>query len=404
MSHLYPLLLTPIYKEMLWGGNRLNKIFNRNSPYEKTGESWDVSCRPNEMCIIENGIAAGTTFEEYIAQDKTGVLGTRPAKEKRFPLLVKLIDANDVLSVQVHPDDNYARRDRGTVLLSMQDRNKPFSDEDRRTVPLSRDADTGKTEMWYILTPPTDGHLIIGLKPGVTQADLRTAFEKGKVEDCLYRLPVAAGDIVNIPAGLVHALTPGAMVAEVQQNSDITYRLYDYNRKGLDGNLRQLHVEDALAVADFQSKIPKATVPGLSIKNGGCIQTYAIANQYFAVIKYELAGSLEETSDPAAFCIFTCMEGEAEILSPMPICTDCPSETVQNPTNKMASHGNLSTYVPAGRSVFIPAGLGNFTLRAKHRNCVLLKSFVPDIEKDFITPLKNRGYTDKEIATYTATV
>jgi len=336
---------------MLWGGNRLNTMYHRNSPYDKTGESWDISCRPDEMGIIENGPAAGLSLADYIARDRTGVLGTRLAKEERFPLLVKLIDANDNLSVQVHPDDSYA----------------------------SGSADTGKTEMWYILTPPTDGHLIIGLKPGITQNALRTAYENGTVEDCLNRLPVAAGDIVNIPARLVHALTPGVMVAEVQQNSDITYRLFDYGRVGLDGKPRQLHVEDALAVADFEGKLSKATIPGLSIKKGDCTQTYAIANKYFAVIKYELTGCLEETSDPAAFCIYTCVEGEVEFLVP----TAChPQEIVK---------------LPAGRSVFIPAGLGRYVLCPKHERCVLIKSFVPDIEKDFMAPLREYGYADSEI-------
>jgi len=355
---------------MLWGGNRLNTIYNRASPYEKTGESWDISCRLGEMGIIENGPLAGQTLADYITQDKTGVLGTRLAHQEQFPLLVKLIDANDTLAVQVHPDDSQAREAAEKSQVSM--------------VAQWQATDTGKTEMWYILAPPTDGNLIIGLKPGITPCALRAAYENGAVEDCLNHLPVKTGDIINIPAGLVHALTKGVMVAEVQQNSDITYRLYDYNRIGLDGKPRDLHIEEALAVSDFKSKIPKTITPGLVIKKGDCSLTYAIANPYFAIIKYDLQGSLIENSNPEAFCIFTCVEGEAEILH----CTS--DESVS------------ATQLPTGRSIFMPAGLRYYTLHPKHGHCVLLKSFVPDIENDFIAPLLTNGYTNEEIAAFTA--
>ncbi|MCL2360223.1 MAG: class I mannose-6-phosphate isomerase [Defluviitaleaceae bacterium] len=326
MVNHYPLLFTPIHKKMIWGS-----------------ESWDISCRPNEMGIIKNGPNLGMTFENYIDKDRIGTLGTRIAAKEGFPLLVKIIDARDTLSVQVHPGDDY----------------------------VAGASDTGKTEMWYILSPPTDGQLVIGLKPGITPFALRRAFETDAVEECLNRLTVKTGDIVNIPAGLVHALTPGAIVAEVQQNSDITYRLYDYNRRSPDGNPRQLHVEDAIAVTDFDSKIPKTTTPGLTIKKGDCNMVYTIANLYFGIIKYELSGKLEEASDPTAFSIFTCVKGEAEIMG----------ITIQ-----------------AGCSVFIPAGLGTFNLRSKPgETCILIKSFVPDIERDFIQHLTAYGYTNEEI-------
>jgi len=345
MVKLYPLLLTPIYKEMLWGGDRLKTMYGRDLPSNKTGESWDISCRPGEMGIIKNGPAAGATLEDYINQDRAGVLGTRLAGYTRFPLLIKLIDANDSLSVQVHPDDSYASATNGQ--------------------------DTGKTEMWYILTPPTDGKLIMGLKPGVTADILRQAYMDGTIEDCLSHLPVAAGDIVNIPAGLIHALTPGVMVAEVQQNSDITYRLYDYNRVGPDGKPRELHMEDAIAVTDFEGKIPVATIPGLEVKKEDCTLVYVIANPYFAVIKYCLKGELREASNPEAFCIFTCVDGTAEIVA-----------------------DGMTVTLAVGSSVFVPAGMGEYVLRG---HCTLVKSFVPDVGGDFIAPLQAAGYGLAEI-------
>lgn len=327
---LYPIIFKPIYKEMIWGGARLAQIFDRQLPSDKVGESWDISCRPQEMGVIENGPLAGISFDTYIDTDRQKILGTRLEHCDRFPLLVKIIDANDVLSIQVHPDDDYAV--------------------------LKGGLDCGKNEMWYVLAPPDDGHLIIGLKSDVTRETLANAFANGTVEACMEYLPVEAGDIINIPAGLVHALTPGAMVAEVQQNSDITYRLYDYNRLGLDGKPRPLHIEDALAVTDFDNKLSKSVVIGQSVRKGRNELIYAINNQYFAIINYVLVSSLAEESDPGAFSIFTCVEG-------------CASITVDD----------FVTEIPAGRSAFIPAGMGSYSIApAKNgKRVVLLKSFVP---------------------------
>lgn len=347
----YPIKFKPIYKEMIWGGTRLATMFGRQLPSDKVGETWDISCRPGEMGIIENGPHAGLTFEDYIAQDKTGVLGIHLSTCERFPLLVKIIDANDALSIQVHPGDDYAQQQDLT--------------------------DTGKNEMWYILNPPDDGYLIIGLKPGVTREKLADAYNNGTVEDCLDRLYVKTGDIVNIPSGLVHALTPGVIVAEVQQNSDVTYRLYDYNRIGLDGKPRTLHVEDALAVSDFEEKIPKSVVNvtgkisvGINslpteisahnkceCKNGENKLVNAITNSYFAITKYALFNSITEESDPAVFYIFTCVEGCVTITA-----------------------NAIDVEVNTGQSVFIPAKTGVYTITPMKDNpAVLLRSSVPNL-------------------------
>jgi len=194
---MYPLKCTPIVKTMIWGE-----------------ESWQVSCRADAMSVIENGKLAGKTLADA---------GFSPEK---FPLLVKIIHARDALSVQVHPGDEYVQA-RGNT------------------------GNTGKSELWYILEPPTDGEIILGLKEGTTRKQFEAAIANGTVESCLNRKKVARGDTIRIPAGLVHALTPGTVVAEIQQNSDITYRLYDFGRVDADGNPRKLHIEDALAVINF---------------------------------------------------------------------------------------------------------------------------------------------------------
>jgi len=283
-------------------------------------ESWDISCRPQEMGIIANGPYTGQTFEDYIGLDREKILGTRLKDVARFPLLVKIIDARDALSIQVHPCDAYAQQ--------------------------SGSADSGKSEMWYILQPPTDGHLIIGLKPGITREGLEAAYKNETVEDCLNRLPVKSGDMINIPAGLVHAITPGVVLAEVQQNSDITYRLYDYNRQGPDGKARPLHVEQALDVADFEGKIPKTIVAGNQIKS-----------PHFTVTKYELDKPMEETTDAEAFCIFTCVKGVAKFQS-----------------GKSGKSGESGEVLNAGDSVFLPAAMGRFVLSPCGGSAILLKS------------------------------
>lgn len=273
---MYPLIFRPIIKEMIWGN-----------------ESWDVTCRPQEMSVVENGELAGRTLASLFDFDE------------RFPLLVKIITARENLSVQVHPDDAYARA-KGA-------------------------ADSGKSELWYILTPPDDGYLIIGLRPGVTRDILARAYETGAVEDCLARLKVSRGDIVKIPAGLVHALTPGTVVAEIQQNSDITYRLYDFGRLGADGKPRELHVADALDAIDYTN------VRGKEIEH---FTTEAI--EISAPVQFYPRGE---------FSIFTCVEGE--------IIFETATHTVP---------------LPSPRSVLVSASAGICTIRPAKKTARVLKS------------------------------
>ena len=289
---LYPVIFHPIIKTMIWGH-----------------ESWDVSCRPQEMGVVMNGVYAGMDFAAYLALGRDKTMGMRLADVMPFPLLVKIIDARDTLSVQVHPDDAYAA--------------------------AQNSHDPGKNEMWYILQPPTDGYLIIGLKKEVTRDILRRAFETNGIEACLNRLAVKAGDIVNIPAGLVHALTPGAIVAEIQQNSDTTYRMYDYNRVGTDGQPRELHIAHAQSVTDCDRLIPVET-------------TDAVHNAYFSVEKITLDAPYDVKSDGGAFSIIMCVQGTVAIR-----------------------HGDGETRLATRASAFIPAGLQHFTFVPESSACIL---------------------------------
>jgi len=353
---LYPLLFTPIYKEMIWGGKKLSDHYGRRLPSEHIGESWDISYREMEMGLVANGEFAGMPFSSV-----TGPLGAvsrfqwlgRKIVETEFPLLVKIIDANENLSVQVHPNDDQAQAINGEKY--------------------------GKNEMWYVLDAPEGAHLILGLKNGVTKELFSEAVKKNDgqtIELLLNKQPVKRGDVLLIPAGLIHAITKGVMVAEIQQNSNLTYRIYDYGRNGPDGKPRDLQKEQALKVIDFENRHVKTAIPGIMVK--GTPFTYYIANPYFCVIGYELDNIVyTEESDPEKFFIFTCVEG-----------------------NCMIKAKNSFTPLTESNSALIPALLGEYVIEATH--CKLLKSFVPDIDRDFYQPLLKAGYTKKDIYIRTA--
>lgn len=325
MIELYPMTFQPIYKEMVWGGTKMRRL-GRSIPYPNTGESWDVSCREKEKSIISNGSLEGRTLCQAIEADREGMLGIGLKDTPDFPLLVKIIDANDFLSVQVHPDDSYAKAAE----------NYPY----------------GKNEMWYILDAPPESYLIIGLKDGTAKPDFEEAIKNGTVEECLNKLYVKPGDIVDIPAGLIHAIGKGILLAEIQQNSDITYRVYDYNRRGLDGKPRALHVDKSLDVIDFTDSLSKLPVNTsiISQTQGGTTEA-CISNDYFTIQLYTLKGSIKEESDRERFHIFTCVEnnGGCRIITP-----------------------TYKAEIDLGASVFIPAGMGSYEIQG---DCKLLKSF-----------------------------
>jgi mannose-6-phosphate isomerase len=369
---MYPLMFLPIYKEMVWGGNKMER-FGRTLPSDHTGESWDISMRPNDMSVVSDGLHAGQTFYDTVNTEggRTSWLGSNFAFDY-FPLLYKTIDAGDNLSVQVHPDDEQAARLESNESEANIDGHAEKAVDSpgvgkRNLVSRSQFAcgqfACGKSEMWYILDAPQNGRLIIGLKPGSDKSDFAEAILQNRVEDFLNYVPVKRGDIVNIPAGTLHAVTKGVMVAEIQQNSDITYRIYDYGRLGLDGMPRQLHVEKSLKVL---STDPVLNTPTPGITTGQ--RTYYIANDHFCCIGYDIKPGYDiaENSDPLKFYVFTCVDGHV---------------TVEN--------AGAAVELRATMSVFIPAALGEYRLSGAG---YLLKSFVPDIASDFIIPLQKSGH------------
>lgn len=218
---LYPMKLSYEAKYRIWGGDLLKKTYGKVAPaIDRLGETWELTVRADGMSRVENGVYADMPLCDVLAV--LGNAAVSPTYDgKTFPLLIKLIDARDKLSVQVHPDDAYAARVEG---------------------------DVGKTEMWYVLAADEGACLVSGLREGIDSAAFAAAVRDGHTEEVLDAHPVKPGDVCFIPSGLVHAIGAGIVVAEIQQNSDLTYRVFDYNRRQSDGSLRELHVERALDV------------------------------------------------------------------------------------------------------------------------------------------------------------
>ena len=216
----YPLKISYITKSAIWGGTKLKTDWGKVSDLDCVAESWELSVREKEMATILNGEYSEMTLGEYIK-----VCGNDSVSDVydggRFPLLIKYIDACDKLSVQVHPDDVYA----GEV-----------------------ENDSGKTEMWYIVDAAEGAEIIYGIKESVSESDFEKAVRQGNIDSVLEHHPVKAGETYFIPSGMLHAIGAGIVIAEIQQNSDLTYRVYDYERRQKDGSLRELHVDKSIDV------------------------------------------------------------------------------------------------------------------------------------------------------------
>ena len=232
---LYPLTFHPRFKERVWGARRLETLYQKPLPPGKViGESWEISDRPGDASVIANGPLAGKDLRWLMEHHAAALLGTARPQGKLFPLLIKILDAQDKLSLQVHPP----------AALAPQLGGEP------------------KTEMWYFAQTETGADVYAGLKRGVTRAEFERKIATGEVGECFHRLAVKPGDALFLPSGRVHAIGAGNVIFEIQQNSDTTYRVFDWNRVGLDGQPRELHVADALAsidFADFEPALAAAT-------------------------------------------------------------------------------------------------------------------------------------------------
>ena len=307
----YPFKLKPVLKEKPWGGTRLKTEFDKSdaaNPDKKIGESWELAVYEKDVNIIENGVYAGRTLEDIFALDKS-IISAYYSGDK-FPLLIKFIDAEKDLSVQVHPDDDYAAKKAGAF---------------------------GKTEMWYIIDCVPGSKLVYGLNADYTREQLQNLIDSGRFEDCLNYITVNPGEVYFIPAGLVHAIGAGILIAEIQQNSDTTYRFYDYNRPGDDDKPRELHINQALDVciktkAEYiNPKTKDENIPFVEILSQ-C--------EYFQVSLFSLANLKNFNINCAGyFCSVICICGNGEIIC-----------------------GREKYSIQKGDSYFMPAGTDKFKI------------------------------------------
>ncbi len=307
---LKPIKLIPECKEIIWGGNRLKNEYNKKSDKSNIAESWELTCRDDGMNVILGGEFDSLTLAQYI--EKNGFNVVTSEKLDRFPLLIKFIDAEDNLSVQVHPDDTYGLKTANSL---------------------------GKTEMWYVIDAKPGAKLVYGLKQNCTVDEFRSAIKDNKVEEKLNYVNVKKGDVFFIPSGLVHAIGSGILLAEIQQNSNITYRVYDYNRVGADGKQRQLHVEDALNVIVNRSdeEIEKIRF-STNVKNSSTLASC----EYFTVDKFSIDGGCKFLANAESFNSILCLEG----------------------TGYIEFNGEKFD-ITKGDSYFIPANLGCYSVNGR---------------------------------------
>ncbi len=287
MHTLYPLKFTPILKDKIWGGSKLSTLFNKESHSGKLGESWELSGYDDDVSVVSNGSLTGQNLNQLISEYKDKLVGNAVYEKfgNTFPLLFKLIDANDYLSIQVHPDDEVA-----------MDRHQGF----------------GKTEMWYVVDSEDDGELIIGFKEDYSKETYLQALHEGKIEELLQSVKVKKGDVFFVPAGLVHAIGKGVVVAEIQQTSDLTYRIYDYQRKDAEGKERELHTDLALDVIDFSATSDPKTVYSSTLNE---LETL-VSCEYFTTNIVQFNEQMNRYYGKVdSFVVYMCMEGEFEIVS-----------------------------------------------------------------------------------------
>ena len=272
-----PIVFTPLYMQRVWGGRELERQYGRRLPDDAPyGESWEIVDREGEQSVVRGGIHAGKTLHELWTKHRDEIFGRGLADSDRFPILIKVLDARDDLSIQVHPPADLAVSLKGEP----------------------------KTEMWYIAGAEEDALLYVGLRRGVSRRDFEAAIQRGTVADCVHSIPVRAGDSIFIPSGRLHAIGAGLLIHEIQQNSDTTYRVFDWNRLGLDGKPRELHVEQSLASIDFED-----IEPGIDKKEVGVLADC----DYFQVEKIVLeAGEACGNRDARWFSIFSVAEGGVE--------------------------------------------------------------------------------------------
>ncbi len=285
MSHFYPLKFRPILKERLWGGTKLKDVLGKPITSEITGESWELSTVEGDVSVVANGELSGTSLQMLINERAEELLGKSVVDRfgKEFPILIKFIDAKQDLSIQLHPNDALAK-----------ERHNSF----------------GKTEMWYIMHADDDANLIVGFNKDVTKEEYMNSLKENTLLDSLNYEKVREGDTFFINTGKIHAIGAGVMLAEIQQTSDITYRVFDFNRKDKDGNYRELHTELALDAIDYKKKDDFK----VSYENGPDTTNTMVDCPYFKTCYLNLTKDIEfDVTERDSFTIYMCVGGSVTV-------------------------------------------------------------------------------------------
>lgn len=327
MMQYEPLKLHPVYKEYLWGGKRLKKEYGKNDAPDVTAESWELAAHADGLSIVANGDLKGKTVKDLGNIDRMGFWG-RACRDDNFPLLVKLIDAAKDLSIQVHPSDDTANAESG---------------------------EQGKAEMWYIVDCEPQAAIYYGFSRRVTKEEFLAKAKDGTICDVLNRVPVKKGDVFYILPGTIHAIGKGIVIAEIQQNSNTTFRVYDYQRKDVKGNLRPLHLNRAAEVISYEPLAPSESKANAKSEFQGFVMTEMFSCKYFKAYKLDVKSKARLSCNPESFSHLLCVAGEGRIKTETGECT-----------------------IEKGDSYFLPAAMGEYEIKGE---CRLLLSQAVEEER-----------------------
>ncbi len=346
MEKLYPLKFKAIYKEKIWGGKKLKYKFSRNIPSNKTGESWEITDNNSGISVVKNGKFAGKKINDLLKKYNKNILGSYHQNKKSFPLLIKFIDANQKLSVQVHPPDKFAKK---------------------------HNKENGKTEMWYILAAEPGSKLVYGIDTKTSTEKLKKATEKGKLTPYLKEIEVKTGDFFFIPGGTVHAIEEGILLAEIQQNSDTTYRLYDWDRKDHNGKSRPLHIDKAFKVINsLQNKnINPEKWENISYENNNYKLKLLTASPYFTFEHITLKNKF--TFNPASKRFYIIIN-------------------LKNTINLSTDQKKYK--LKPGETMLIPAALNRITIKGKGE---FLRTYIHKDFKEIKSYIQKLNFSEDEI-------
>lgn len=313
------IFLEPIFKDYIWGGTRLKEELNKKTKYKRTAESWEISSNSNGNCRILNKEFKNKTLKDLFEENtlKREIFGNKCIYMNEFPLLIKYIDAKDDLSIQVHPDDNYARQ-KGLL--------------------------NGKNEMWYIMDSSSDSKIIAGLKEKINKSELEKIINKDEIKNYINYIKVRKGDSIYIPAGTIHAILKNNLICEIQQNCDTTYRVYDWDRKEKNGKGRELHKKEAIETINFKN------IPEIIHTENRKIYQKIVKNKYFEVYKINCINTFEDCSNDESFYAMNVVNGTGYIKT--------EKETIK---------------LMKGDSFIIPSKLGKYVINGKIE---ILKSYI----------------------------